>query len=97
VHISRHTGNLIDDYRDESFGICMTLCSHAASNCATFHNAVRHIHEYFDDPAKTDGTEVELISEFRSIQNEIKAFCRKFISEYLAQNPDPDSPLSDIQ
>lgn len=41
--------------------------------------AVKRVHHNFPDPAKATGTEEEIMFAFRSVRDEIKAYCSNLI------------------
>ncbi|WP_379964785.1 arsenate reductase ArsC [Epilithonimonas sp. UC225_85] len=83
IDISNHTSNHIDEYKSIDFDFVITVCDNAKERCPFFPTNAKKFHYNFPDPAKTTGTEVEILKEFREVRNEIKEFCFKFITEEL--------------
>ncbi|MBE9503055.1 MAG: arsenate reductase ArsC [Proteobacteria bacterium] len=80
VDISRNYPKNIDEFMDKDFDYVITVCGDAMEACPAFTGKVKHrIHIGFDDPAKADGTEDEILAVFRSIRDEIK---EKFFEFY---------------
>jgi arsenate reductase len=41
---------------------------------------MKEMHYNFKDPAKATGNEEEIMQQFREVRDEIKAYCREFVS-----------------
>lgn len=84
IDISEHTSNNVDEYTNIDFDFIITVCDHAKENCPMLpsKNAVR-LHRDFMDPSKVDGSDEEIHQAFQSARNEIKDYCKKFVSENL--------------
>lgn len=78
IDISAHTSNHVDEYLDIPFDLIFTVCDHASERCPIFPSTAKRIHYNFTDPAKAIGSEEEIMSEFRRVREEIKAYCKKF-------------------
>lgn len=83
VNISQHTSNHIDEYRGIPFDFVITVCDNAKENCPFFPSSAEKIHHNFPDPAKVTGTEEEIVDEFTAVRDEIKEYCRTWVSKYL--------------
>jgi arsenate reductase len=59
----------------------VTVCSDAARNCPAFPGAKRKEHWPFDDPAGVEGTEPEVLEEFRRVRDEIGAQIRQWLGQ----------------
>ncbi|GLI09766.1 protein ArsC [Paenibacillus tyrfis] len=80
VDISGHTSDVIDPEIRADYVI--TLCGHADEHCPVISN--KHVvkwHWGFDDPAKSTGTEKEIMSQFRAVRDAIKSRMEKFLAE----------------
>jgi arsenate reductase len=60
-------------------GISFASHKYASEQCPVFPGAVKRVHYNFPDPAKATGTEEEVMAEFRSVRDEIKAYCKSLI------------------
>lgn len=78
IDISNHTSNHIDEYQDIEFDFVITVCDNAKERCPFFPSKAQKIHQNFNDPAKATGTEEEILKEFRTVRQTIKAFCEQF-------------------
>jgi arsenate reductase len=80
LDISKHTSNNVDEYFEVDFDLVLTVCDNAKERCPYFPTKAKKIHHNFPDPAKAQGSEEEIMQQFRSVRDEIKAWC-KTISE----------------
>lgn len=83
IDISGHTSNNVDQYRDIDFDYIITVCDNARERCPYFSTNAQKIHHNFPDPAKFQGTEVEIKAEFSRVRDLLKDFCQQFVIEYL--------------
>ena len=83
LDISGHTSNTIEEFDNQAFDAVITVCDHAREVCPVFPSATRSIHHNFPDPATATGTEDEIMAQFRSVRDMIKAYSRDFVQEFL--------------
>ena len=83
IDISNHTSNNIDEYYDIDFDFVITVCDNAKERCPFFPTKAKKFHQNFSDPAKAEGSEDEIREEFRKVREEIKTYCKRFISDHL--------------
>ena len=83
INISKHTSNHIEEYAHITFDFVLTVCNHAEERCPVFFSSAKRVHQNFQDPSKTIGTEKEVSAHFAKVREEIKAFCKDFIAENL--------------
>ena len=81
IDVSKHTSNVMSEYKDISFDYVITVCDHAKDNCPYFQNALKRISHSFDDPADATGTDEEQLVVYRKVCEQIRQFCIKFCSE----------------
>ncbi|MFD2330105.1 arsenate reductase (thioredoxin) [Cohnella sp. GCM10020058] len=80
VDISNNSSNVIDPEILNRATYVITLCGHADEHCPVISNKnVIKWHWGFDDPAKATGTEEEIMTQFRSVRDDIKARIEKFV------------------
>jgi len=70
--ISANTSKSLDQFRDESFDLVVTVCDNAKESCPFFPRAKQTLHWPFDDPADATGTDDEKMVVFRRVRDEIK-------------------------
>ena len=80
IDVSKHTSNLMSEYKDISFDYVITVCNHARDNCPYFQNATKRISHSFDDPADATGTYEQKIVVYKKIRDQIHNFLK---SEFL--------------
>ncbi|CAM3331945.1 arsenate reductase ArsC [Empedobacter stercoris] len=83
IDISNHTSNNIDEYRNIDFDFVITVCDNAKERCPFFSTSAKKNHYNFPDPAKATGTDEEIAEEFRNVRQQIKKYCKDFITENL--------------
>ena len=83
IDISKHTSNNIDEYLDIDFDFVITVCDNAKEHCPVFPTKAKKFHYNFPDPAKSKGTEEEVLEEFRQVRQIIKDYSKQFVSDNL--------------
>ena len=83
IDISKHTSNNIDEYLDIDFDFVITVCDNAKEHCPVFPTKAKKFHYNFPDPAKSKGTEEEILEEFRQVRQMIKSYSQQFVSDNL--------------
>lgn len=83
IDISHHTSNHIDEYRNIDFNYVITVCDNAKERCPFFPTSGKKFHHNFPDPAKAEGTEEEVMNEFRKARDMIKSYCKEFVDENI--------------
>ena len=83
IDISKHTSNNIDEYYDIDFDFVITVCDNAKERCPFFPTKAKKFHQNFPDPAKATGTEEEIKEQFRQVRQQIKDYCRQFVTDNL--------------
>lgn len=83
IDISGNTSNNIDEYANIDFDYVITVCDNAKERCPYFPTKAVKFHYNFKDPAKATGTPEEIEKEFDIVRNEIKRYCKEFVSAYL--------------
>lgn len=82
VDISNNTSDVIDPEILNRADFVITLCGHADEHCPVISNKnVVKWHWGFDDPAKATGTEEEIMSQFRTVRDDIKNRIEQFVKE----------------
>lgn len=83
IDISNHTSNNIDEYRNIAFDFVITVCDNAKERCPFFPTTAKKFHQNFPDPAKATGTGEEIMQQFRQVRQQIKDYCKRFVTENL--------------
>jgi arsenate reductase len=84
IDISQHTSNHIDEYAQIDFDLVITVCDSAKERCPFFPSRAQKFHHNFPDPAKAAGTDEEIMQEFRSVRDQIKDYCRNFVTAHVS-------------
>lgn len=71
IDISGHTSDPIEKYVDDEWDYVVTVCDNAKERCPVFPKAKNSLHWPFDDPADAEGTDEEVLGEFRRVRDEI--------------------------
>lgn len=79
IDISNHTSNNITEYAGIDFDYVITVCDNAKERCPFFPSNAQKFHYNFPDPAKAQGTELEIVQAFESVRNLIKQYCADFV------------------
>ena len=83
IDISNHTSNNVNEYTKIPFDYVITVCDNAKERCPYFPTKAQLFHHNFPDPAKATGTEEEIMQAFRSVREEIKAYCKEFVEKHI--------------
>jgi arsenate reductase len=83
IDISNQTSNHVDEYAHLRFDYIITVCDHAREVCPVFPSEAVKLHHNFPDPAKAQGTEEEIMSQFRNTRELIKKYAADFCEKYL--------------
>ena len=72
IDISNHTSKHLGEFLDRDIQVVITVCGNADQACPVFPGQVERHHWGFDDPAHAQGTEEEILEEFRHVRDEIQ-------------------------
>ncbi len=72
IDISSHRSKHVSEFFDREIATVITVCGSADDGCPVFPGkAVRH-HWPFSDPSHLEGTDEEILREFRHVRDEMK-------------------------
>ena len=72
IDISSHTSEHMDTYLNQEVSVVITVCDHADQACPTFPGNPTRYHWPFQDPAKAEGSDEEIIVVFRRVRDQIR-------------------------
>lgn len=82
IDISGNSSDVIDQDILNRATYVITLCGHADEHCPAISNPkIIKWHWGFDDPAKATGTEEEIMAQFRTVRDAIKARIESFVRD----------------
>ena len=79
IDISANQSKAIDTDLLGKMDVIITLCDHASEACPWTPPHIRRLHWSLPDPAKAEGTEEEIMREFRKVRDEIRARIEDFL------------------
>ena len=79
IDISSHQSKTLEQFIGTSFDYILTVCDHADEHCPYFPGNAKRIHQSFPDPAKAQGTEKEIMGEFRKVRDLINKYSQEFL------------------
>ncbi len=87
IDISHETPENVEKYLNDEWDYVITVCDAANETCPVFHGKVKHrVHIGFEDPSRFNGTEDQIITEFRRIRDDIKVSFHKFYNITLIRH-----------
>jgi arsenate reductase len=72
IDISAHASKHMNEFLDRDIETVITVCGNADQACPVFPGQVNRHHWPFDDPAHAEGSEDEVMSQFRRVRDEIR-------------------------
>lgn len=73
IDISGQRSKSVEEFLNEKFDFVITLCSGAEAVCPVFPGQATRLHWPLADPARTKGTEEEMLNAFRRVRDDLKA------------------------
>ena len=73
-----------DEFRDVAFERVITVCDSAAEDCPVWLGAGKRVHIGFDDPAKAQGTDEQVMAVFRRVRDEIASRIPAYLASIAA-------------
>ncbi len=84
IDLSKHHSKHLNEFIDSEIETVITVCGNADQACPSFPGQVNRYHWGFDDPAKAEGTEEEVLAAFRRVRDEIKLVFEAYAAGYHA-------------
>jgi arsenate reductase (thioredoxin) len=84
IDISQNQPKNVEIYLNDVWDYVITVCDDANETCPIFLGKVNNrMHMGFEDPSHFNGTEEEIIDEFRKVREQIKIAFNRFYKENL--------------
>jgi len=77
IDISNQAPKHIDTLQNVEFDYVITLCDNAREYCPAFSGKAKLVHRPFEDPSFMTGTEEQIMTAFRTLRDDMKAFIEK--------------------
>lgn len=83
IDISGHQSKSVKEYMGRmSFDDAIIVCRKAENNCPRITADARRVHRWlFEDPARAEGTEEELLARFREVRHQIETRIKLWMAE----------------
>lgn len=81
VDISEQASTVVNDDMLHASDLIVTVCGHADEHCPSLPAGCDKIHMPFDDPAKAQGDEDQIMAEFCRVRDEIKQSIHHLIAD----------------
>ncbi len=81
IDISGQYPKFVDKFIGQNFDYVVTVCDNANESCPLFPGRAERLHWSFQDPAAVQGSEIERLSAFRKIRDEIRARIGSFLQQ----------------
>lgn len=72
IDLSQHRSKHLNEFLQQNVETVITVCGNADQACPRFPGQVNRHHWAFEDPAKAEGSEEEVLQVFRKVRDEIK-------------------------
>ena len=79
VDISQQESTKVTDKMLQDADLVVTVCGHADEHCPVLPAGTNKEHWPLDDPAKTEGTEEEIMAKFRASRDDIKSRVKELL------------------
>ena len=78
IDISAHRSKHVREFEGQAFDHVLTVCDAARESCPVFPASAERVHWSVPDPAAVEGAEVERLSAFRRVRDELAEALRGF-------------------
>ena len=84
VDISAQESTVVTDAMLQGADLVVTVCGHADESCPVLPAGVRKLHWPLPDPARAEGSEEEVMAQFRQVRDDIARRVHTLIHEELS-------------
>ena len=85
IDISGQESTIVTDDMLNRTDLIISVCGHADEHCPAIPVSCKKRHLPFDDPAKAQGSEEEIMAEFRRVRDQIKSAVQVLVEELDTQ------------
>ncbi|MHA1228388.1 MAG: arsenate reductase ArsC [Candidatus Hodarchaeales archaeon] len=78
IDISHHKSKHVKDFLNKTFDYIITVCDSAKEECPYFSGKGIRVHKSFPDPSLIQGSDHEIIVNFRTVRNKITSWIDSF-------------------
>ena len=78
IDISGHRSKSVDEFVGQDFDYVITVCDNAKESCPFFPAKTKRVHWSIEDPATAQGSEGEILTNFRRVRDELRARLQAF-------------------
>jgi arsenate reductase len=93
IDISQHRSKHLTEFLGQKVETVITVCGNADQACPMFPGQVNRHHWPFDDPAKVQGSEEEILQAFRRVRDEIRRAFEAYGAGRKDGRPTPDGSV----
>ena len=72
IDISSHRSKHLKEFLGQPIHTVITVCGHVDQVCPVFPGQMKRHHWPFEDPAKSTGSEEEILASFRRVRDEVR-------------------------
>lgn len=84
IDISNQKPKAVENFTNESFDFVITVCDYAREHCPNFSQKVnQRLHIAFDDPAKAQGSEQQILDVYRKTRDAIVGRFSEFLDNEI--------------
>lgn len=87
VDISAQESTRLTEAMLADVDLVVTVCGHADEHCPVLPPSTRRLHWPLTDPARAEGTEEQIIAQFRAVRDEVRARVERLLADELAGEP----------
>ena len=73
----------VDEFRGREFDLVVTVCGPSEGECPVWLGAGKKAHLPFEDPARAQGSEDEILAAFRATRDEMRSKVLPFLDEHF--------------
>lgn len=80
IDISNHYSKNVKDFINDDFDYVITVCGSDKESCPFFPGGGQQLHKDFEDPSSFSGSKEEVLTKFRKVRDNLKAWIEEFFN-----------------